>query len=203
MCSRRLGVLTLLMLVSGFALLQAQVDRSTLTGTVTDPSGAVIPGANVTVVSASNGKQREVLTNGDGIYRVPKLPAGNYLITFSSDRFRPLRFEDVNLEVGQVATLDAQLSLAATSTQVEVKAAAQLLERDNADVAGTVYGAQIERLPTNGRNWANLLILAPLAMDDGGGDQRSIRFAGRARDDNNYRTFSLAMRMYADRSKGR
>ena len=187
MCSRRLGVWTLLMLVSGFALLQAQVDRSTLTGTVTDPSGAVIPGANVTVVSASNGKQREVLTNGDGIYRVPKLPAGNYLITFSSDRFRPLRFENVNLEVGQVATLDAQLSLAATSTQVEVKAAAQLLERDNADVAGTVYGEQIERLPTNGRNWANLLILAPLAMDDGGGDQRSIRFAGRSRDDNNYR----------------
>ena len=98
-----------------------------------------------------------------------------------------MRFEDVDLEVGEVATLDARLSLAGTSTEIEVKAAAPLLERNNADVAGTVYSDQIENLPTNGRNWASLLLLAPLAMDDGGGDQRSIRFAGRARDDNNYR----------------
>ncbi len=166
---------------------EAQVDRSTLTGTVTDPSGAVIPSAVVDVVSVTNGKQRTVVTNDNGIYLVPKLAAGKYVITLTSDKFKPLRFEDVELEVGEVATLDARLSLATTSTEVEVKVAAPLLERNNADVAGTVYGEQIENLPTNGRNWASLLLLAPLAMDDGGGDQRSIRFAGRARDDNNYR----------------
>ncbi len=181
-------VLSVLLLVPAAVVpLQAQVDRSTLTGTVTDASGAVIPNAVVEVVSVTNGKQRSVLTNDAGIYLVPKLPAGKYVIAISSDKFKPLRFEDVELEVGQVATLDATLSLASTTAQIEVKAAAPLLERNNADVAGTVYGDQIENLPTNGRNWASLLLLAPLAMDDGGGDQRSIRFAGRARDDNNYR----------------
>jgi len=167
--------------------LEAQVDRSTLTGTVSDASGAVIPNAAVDVVSVTNGKQRAVLTNENGIYLVPKLAAGKYIVTVSSDKFKPLRFEDVELEAGEVATLDARLNLASTSTEIEVKAAAPLLERNNADVAGTVYSEQIENLPTNGRNWASLLLLAPLAMDDGGGDQRTIRFAGRARDDNNYR----------------
>jgi hypothetical protein len=185
--SRPIAHSVLFLLLAVFTPLVAQVDRSTLTGTVTDASGAVIPNAAVDVVSVTNGRQRSVVTNENGIYLVPKLAAGKYVITISSDKFKPLRFEDVELEVGEVATLDARLSLATTSTEIEVKAAAPLLERNNADVAGTIYGDQIENLPTNGRNWASLLLLAPLAMDDGGGDQRSIRFAGRARDDNNYR----------------
>jgi hypothetical protein len=60
------------------------------------------------------------------------------------------------------------------------------LNQSSAAVAGVIDSQEIENVPTNGRNWANLLLLAPLAIDDGGGDQRSIRFAGRARDDNNY-----------------
>jgi hypothetical protein len=60
------------------------------------------------------------------------------------------------------------------------------LNQSSAAVSGVIDSAQIQNLATNGRNWASLLVLAPLAIDDGGGDQRSIRFAGHARDDNNY-----------------
>jgi hypothetical protein len=165
----------------------AQVDRSTLNGTVFDPSGAVVAGAHVEAVSTGAGKQREVLSNDVGIYLIPKLPSGQYVITFSHDGFQTLKFEKVDLEVGKTVTLDARFQLATTSAQVEVLSATPLLERNSAEIAGTVGSAQIQNLPTNGRNWAALLILAPLAIDDGGGDERSIRFAGRARDDNNYK----------------
>jgi hypothetical protein len=165
----------------------AQVDTATLNGTISDSSGAVITNAKVSVVSRSTGESRDTITNRDGIYIIPKLPVGQYDILFSSQHFQGLTFEGVKLQAGQNVTLDARLSLATTKTQVEVKAAKPLLERNTADISATVGSEEIDNLPTNGRNWANLLVLAPLAIDDGGGDQRSIRFAGRARDDNNYR----------------
>lgn len=165
----------------------AQVDTATLNGTISDSSGAVITNAKVSVVSRSTGESRDTITNRDGIYIIPKLPVGQYDILFSSQHFQGLTFEGVKLQAGQNVTLDARLSLATTKTQVEVKSAEPLLERNTADISATVGSEQIDNLPTNGRNWANLLVLAPLAIDDGGGDQRSIRFAGRARDDNNYR----------------
>jgi len=165
----------------------AQVDTATLNGTVTDPSGGVIRDTKVTAVSSATGEVRTVITNRDGIYILPKLPAAEYTLQFSSGHFQSLTFEHVKLEAGQNVTLDARLQVATTTTQVEVRSAEPLLERNTAEISATVGSEQIDNLPTNGRNWANLLILAPLAVDDGGGDERSIRFAGRARDDNNYR----------------
>ncbi len=181
------SIFSFLLLAPGAPRCVAQVDRATLTGTVTDTTGAVIVGAKIEADSVDNGKQREVATNANGIYLIPRLAAGKYVIVFASPNFQTMRFENVELEVGQVVTLDARMQVGGTSTQVDVDSARPLLERNNADVAGTIYGAQIENLPVNGRNWASLLVLAPLAIDDGGGDQRSIRFAGRARDDNNYK----------------
>ncbi|HEX8985969.1 MAG TPA: carboxypeptidase regulatory-like domain-containing protein, partial [Bryobacteraceae bacterium] len=167
--------------------LPGQVDRATLSGTVTDPSGAVITDASVEADSITTGKAREAVTNSAGIYGLPKLAPGTYNITFKKQGFQTVRFESVDIQVGKNVTLDARMNLAPVSTAVDVQAAAPLLERSSADYAGVVDREQIENLPTNGRNWSTLLILTPLAIDDGGGDQRSIRFAGRARDDNNYR----------------
>jgi len=167
--------------------LVAQVDRATLNGTVTDPSGAVIVGAKVDAISVTTGKEREVLTNPQGIYVIPALPAGTYTFTFSREGFETARFDDVELRVGQTLTLDAQLKVGNPTVQVEVKGTAPLLESNSAELAGVVGGAQIANLPVNGRNWANLLVLAPGAIDDGGGNQRTIRFGGRGRDDNNYK----------------
>ncbi len=167
--------------------LAAQVDRATLNGTVTDPSGALVAGAKVEAILTGTGEVREALTNDKGIYLLPGMAVGYYTIAFSHIGFQTLRYEGVELRVGQIVTLDAQMQLGEISAAIEVNATAPLLERSSAELAGVVTSQQIQDLPTNGRNWANLLLLAPGAIDDGGGDQRSIRFGGRARDDNNYK----------------
>jgi len=146
-----------------------------------------VPGVKVEAILAENGKQREALTNDAGIYAIPTLPVGTSTISFSRDGFHALRYDDVELKVGQTFTLDARLALGSVSTQVDVKATAPLLERNSAELGGVVGSADIANLPTNGRNWANLLVLAPGAIDDGGGNQRTIRFGGRGRDDNNFK----------------
>ena len=161
--------------------LRAQIDRANVNGTVTDPSGAVVAGAKVDALSSETGKVRQVVTNAQGIYVLPSLPAGQYTIAFSAEGFETVRYESVLLLVGQTVTLDSRLPLKSQATSVEVKAAASLLDRNSAEIAGVVGSASIENLPVNGRNWANLLVLAPGAIDDGGGNQRTIRFAGRAR----------------------
>jgi Carboxypeptidase regulatory-like domain/TonB-dependent Receptor Plug Domain len=166
--------------------LAGQVDRASLNGTVTDSSGAVVPGAKVDAISAETGQETSVITNQNGIYVMPVLPVGHYTVVFSHDGFQTVRNEGVTVLVGQRLTLDAQLQVATPTTAVEVRSTAPLLDRNSAEMAGVVGGAAIENLPVNGRNWANLLVLVPGAIDDGGGNQRTIRFAGRARDDNNY-----------------
>ena len=101
------------------SLLAAQVDRASLNGTVTDPTGARVPGVKVEAILAENGKQREALTNDAGIYAIPTLPVGTSTISFSRDGFHALRYDDVELKVGQTFTLDARLALGSVSTQVD------------------------------------------------------------------------------------
>ncbi len=187
MYSQRAFLIVFLLISFGVFPAAAQIDRASLNGTVTDPTGAVVPGVKVEAVLENAGKQREALTNNDGIYVLPALPIGAYNITFSRTGFETARYEDVELQVGQKLTLDVSLKLGSVSTQVEVKSTAPLLERTSAELAGVVQSTEIQNLPVNGRNWASLLMLAPGAIDDGGGDQRTIRFAGRGRDDNNYK----------------
>jgi hypothetical protein len=164
----------------------SQVDQSSVTGTVTDQSGAGISGANVEAISAENGKQRVITTNSAGVYTIPNLPLGIYTVSIGKPGFAPLKFNSVECRVGSVVTLNARLRIATVQTETEVVSAEPPLNESSAAVSGVIDSAQIQNLPTNGRNWASLLVLAPLAIDDGGGDERSIRFAGHARDDNNY-----------------
>src|SRR5712692_299908 len=95
-----------LMAMCSAGLLMAQVDRATLNGSVTDSSGAVIAGVKVEAISATTGKEREVLTNERGIYLIPAMPVGRYSIVFSKNEFRSVRYEDVEFRVGQTLTLD-------------------------------------------------------------------------------------------------
>jgi hypothetical protein len=166
--------------------LAAQIERAGFNGTVTDPSGAVVTGAAVRATATATGQAYGTTTNAQGIYTLPGLPVGSYSLTFSHSGFQTARYDGLTLRVDQTATVDAQLKVSAETSEIEVRGTAPLLDRNSAEVAGIVGANQIENLPVNGRNWANLLVLAPLAIDDGGGNQRTIRFAGRARDDNNY-----------------
>ncbi len=186
--SRQLQLL-LLFVCSSVWPLAGQVDRATLTGTVTDSSGGVAPGVKVAIDSAATGLHRESMTGETGAYQAPGLPIGVYRITMSKAGFQAAVFQDVELRVGQVRSLDAQLELGTLSSVVEVSAGAEAVNRSSAEISGVIEPQQVRDIPLNGRNWADLMVLAPGSINagsGGGGNQRDIRFVGRSRDDNNY-----------------
>ena len=176
---------TLALLGSGASSF-AQTERATLEGTVTDPSGATISGANVEVTAVDTGLSQGRKTNSNGYYRFPGLPVGQFTVTVSNPSFKTKVIEQVTLQVGETHTLDVALVVGEISEKVEIKAEAGPAERTSAAAATVINTEQIANLPVNGRDWSGLTLLAPFAQDDGGGDQRTIRFAGRARDDNNF-----------------
>jgi hypothetical protein len=175
-------ILTLALAVTALA----QIDRAVLEGTVSDQSGASLVGAGVKILAVDTGITQEQTTNSKGYYRFPGLAVGRYTVTVTNKGFKTRVIEDVVLQVGQTRTLDATLAVGAPTETVEVKATAAPAERSSAEAATVIRTDQIANLPNNGRDWASFTLLAPFAQDDGGGDQRTIRFAGRARDDNNF-----------------
>ncbi len=182
----RVSLAVLLFLTVSWIGAFAQVDRAVLEGTVTDPSGGVMRGADVKVLAVDTGIIRDQQTNSDGYYRFPGLAVGRYRVTASNPKFATKVIDDVVVQVGQTRTLNIQLAVGAVAEKVEVKASLEPADRSSADASTVIRTDQIANLPNNGRDWASLTILAPFAQDDGGGDQRTIRFAGRARDDNNF-----------------
>ena len=167
-------------------LLLAQVDRAVLEGTVKDNSGGVIAGATVKILKVATGTTKEQRTNSVGYYRLPGLAVGNYTVTVSNSGFKTKVIEGVSLEIGETRTLDIALEVGMVSEKVEITASDDPAERSSAEASAVISTTQIQNLPNNGRDWASFTLFAPFAQDDGGGDQRTIRFAGRARDDNNF-----------------
>lgn len=164
----------------------AQIDRAELEGVVKDPSGAAITGASVKILAVDTGLTAEQPSNTVGYYRFPGLAVGRYSVTASSSRFKTTVIQNVILEVGETRTLDIKLPVGATTEKVEVNAPDEPSNRSSAEAGTVIRPDQIADLANNGRDWTTLSLLAPFAQDDGGGDQRTIRFAGRARDDNNF-----------------
>ena len=179
-------ILLLTLLTISVATAFAQIDRAVLEGAVIDPAGAAIVGASVKVQSVDTGVTEEQPTNSRGYYRFPGLAVGSYTVTVTNAGFKTRQIEEVRLQVGQTRTLDIKLEVGAVAERVDVKASADPSERSSADASTVIDTSQIANLPNNGRDWASFTLLAPFAQDDGGGDQRTIRFAGRARDDNNF-----------------
>src|SRR5580692_10112470 len=166
-------------------VLQAQVDRTAITGIVTDQQGNRVPECRVRATERATGFQRTALTTSQGNYELPGLPPGVYSIRFLKDGFSAFTAESVEQMVGQTRTLNARLELAHGQQQTTVTEPLVQLDKVNATIGAAVELAQIDDLPINGRNWATLTALAPGAIDNGAGDQRTIRFAGHGLDDNN------------------
>ncbi|MBM3724569.1 MAG: TonB-dependent receptor [Acidobacteria bacterium] len=168
------------------SVLPAQVDRATLTGSVTDASGAAISGAAVVAEALGTGQRRESKTGTAGEYRLGGLTVGSYTVSFTADGFQPARTAGVVLTVGQTRTLDIELAVGAVATAVEVTAGVTPLEQTNAEIGTAIGEQQMRNIPLNGRHWASLMMLAPGAVNVGEGNQNSIRFFGRPRDDSNW-----------------
>lgn len=164
----------------------AQTDRATLEGTVTDPSGGIISGAKVKITAVDTGIEQERSTNSVGAYRFPAIAVGQYSVSVSNTGFKTKVIDDVVMLVGETHTLDVTLDVGQASDKITVTASAGPEERTSAAAATVIDAVQIANLPVNGRDLSQLSLFAPFAQDDGGGDERTIRFAGRARDDNNF-----------------
>jgi hypothetical protein len=164
----------------------AQVDRSGLTGTVTDPSGGLLRQAHITAIENSTQLRREGISDAEGRYDIAELPVGRYTIRVDHPGFETLTFADVEQVVGRTRTLDAMMKIAGGEEHVEVSRSSELLDRDTSAITGLTERKQADELPLNGRDWSGLTAYIPGAIDTGGSNQRSVRFAGRGLDDSNF-----------------
>jgi outer membrane receptor protein involved in Fe transport len=134
---------------------------ATLEGTVKDKSQAVIRGATVTINNKATGVTRTTSTNDIGVYRFELLPAGKYEIKVSASGFASAVTESVELLVGRATTLDYALNPGAAAETVTVTAEAPIVDTQKTDVGLNITPQEVTNLPLNGRDFANLAILAP------------------------------------------
>lgn len=167
-------------------LVRAQSATSTLQGTVTDSAGQVAGGVTVTTASKDTGLARTALTNVAGAYFFNFLPPGLYTVTAALTGFKSVRHEDIKLDVGESRTLDFRLEVGSLEETVTVTADPPPLDRSSPALSTVIGSAQLQGIPLNGRHWSSLMMLAPGAINTGSGTHKSIRFAGRAVDDNNW-----------------
>ena len=137
-----------------------QSDTGRIAGTVTDASGAVIPGATVTITNLGTSHAVTVTTGGVGEYSVPTLPPGRYKVEVKAANFKTVT-QDVTLEVSQVLPLDFTLTAGSVNETVEVTSAAPLVASDSSDLGGVIQEKQVIDLPINQRNFTSLATLIP------------------------------------------
>lgn len=139
-------------------------------GTVTDNTGAVIPGVTVTVTNNNTGVTKTLTTNGAGLYDSSSVVAGNYKITFEKGGFARLERSSVTVLVG-LTTVDASLNPGAVTEQVVVNTDVPLLNTENGEQTTTLEAKTLSQLPEVGQNWENFTILLPGATGVPGGSQ--------------------------------
>ena len=148
--------------------LVAQTFRGTILGTVTDPQGAVIPGANVAAVNVGTGIMRSTVTDADGNYSIAELPIGMYEVRVQATGFQNATVKDVVVEVASDRRVDVKMEVGGVETVVEVAAATQV-ETTNTTLGGTIQARAVQDLPVNGRDFTKFLVLVPGATGDPSG----------------------------------
>ena len=143
------------------SLANAQVSTGTITGTVTDSSGAAIPNVKVTVIQTDTNFQSNALTNSEGFYRVPSLQPGTYRITFEAAGFKRFLQVGVDLNVGSVLPVNAKLEVGQLTESVQVSAQGTLLETETSSTGSLTEGATLYKMPLYQRYVLNTLNLNP------------------------------------------
>jgi outer membrane receptor protein involved in Fe transport len=152
----------LLVILAGFtAGASAQSFKATVIGTVVDPSGAVVPGATVTIVQEGTGLAVTATSSADGTFSVPQLPPGRYELTVELDGFRKFVQSGLDLETDQVRRVEARLAVGNMAEAVTVAAQLAIINTDTSNKAEVVTARQLADLPLNGRNYTDLALLVP------------------------------------------
>src|SRR6266508_2187180 len=144
----------------------SQTTFGTITGTVKDASGAVLPGASVVVTNQNTGATRQVTTDDTGRYLVPSVLPGVYTITSELTGFKKALVSGVTLEVNQTLRADLTLQVGEVTETVEVEAAAPLLQTETSTVGTVISNKQVIELPLNGRSFTQLTLLVPGAVPE-------------------------------------
>jgi hypothetical protein len=168
--SIRYGLATMALIALSAASAWGQAaGTGTITGTVTDPAGAVVPGASVVVHNVGTAVDTSQTSNDAGIYTAPFLQPGAYEITVSKAGFTTINRKGLTLEVGRTLTIDFGLEVGAAGAQtVSVTAEAPVVDTDKTEFSQEVSQNLVTNLPLVGRRWDNLVLLTPGTTADGG-----------------------------------
>lgn len=149
-----LTLLALMFLVCYSSCLRAQVERATITGVLTDGSGANIPGASIKIRDEATNQEISLLSDAAGSYTAGNLTPGSYAITIEKDGFSKHVNRGFVVQVGQTARLDILMEVGSVNQTVEVTTAAPVLQSENAAVGQVISSTAVAQLPLNGRNLA-------------------------------------------------
>jgi outer membrane receptor protein involved in Fe transport len=140
---------------------QAQSSGGAIEGTVSDESGAVLPGSAVTIRNQATGVTRETTTDSRGVYRAPLLSIGTYEVSATAEGFASVRVPDQGLTIGQTLGVDITLPVAAAQESITVTAEAPIIEGTRTHQASTVSARAVTMLPVNGRNFIDFVLTTP------------------------------------------
>src|SRR6202046_4509776 len=155
-------------------ILAQSTNSGDINGTVTDSSGAAIPGASVTVLNVETGVSKTFLTNDSGVYDTSSIIAGTYKITFAKQGFSTLVRPSITLIVG-TTKVDGQLSVGSVTQEVVVNTDVPLLKTENGEQGTTLSAETLQNLPEVGQDWTQFAILLPGASGASGGAQGALR----------------------------
>jgi hypothetical protein len=160
--------LVCLFVLTPTALLFAQTGGTGIVvGTVTDPSGAAVPGATITLTDTATNGERTAITNEAGRYNFPNVPPGNYNLTISKAGFRVAKILNQTVVVSESRTLDAKLEMGTARQVVEVTASNTELQTMNATIGNTVSASTLQSLPSLGRDVSSFVTMQPGVSPDG------------------------------------
>jgi len=192
----------------------AQVTGATLSGTVTDESGAVIANAQVTIRNIATGITKEVTTDTAGFYTSPNIPPGVYEVRVAAPGFSTAQQSNLNLAVGQQQQLNFTLKVGETSQTVQVSEVAPQIDLTSSALTGQVESETVRDLPLNGRDWTSLATLQPgvkkietqVSYDTSGRGNRGfgseLTVSGQRSTFNNYRIDGVSVVDYANAAPG-
>lgn len=155
---------------------QSAISTGAISGRVTDPSGAAIPGVRVAATNTATGVQTTAVTGADGLYRFPVLPVGTYGLSLTHEGFKTAQVPNAVVSVAQTATADVQLQVGTVTQQVTVSAAVSLLRPTESTVSTMVNEQMIQNLPLSGRRYTDFVLLTPNVNADG--DFGTVSFGG-------------------------
>src|SRR3989442_5658108 len=148
---------------------QTTVSTGSIQGTISDASGAVVPGASVTISNKATGQANHVASSGSGTYNSGALSPGEYVVRAEAKGFNPVELA-VTVQVGVTTNGNVTLQVGTGTTLIEVTSSPMLVSTEQATVQGVLTSSPIEKLPINGRNFLDLAALEPgVQIQDGGG----------------------------------